>query len=231
MITNRSSITFPHPSTANPDGLLAYGGNLEVDTLLSAYSQGIFPWYGDDSPILWWSPDPRLVLYPDELKISKSLMQKIKKKTFEIRLDENFEMVIRQCAAIDRKGQNGTWITDDMQQAYINLHKAGYAHSVETYYNDTLVGGLYGVSIGGVFFGESMFYLETDASKVALYYLVKLLKKCHYRIIDAQQSTKHLKSLGAREISRNEFLNIIREAITQKGIEGKWKNLLISDNP
>ncbi len=222
---------FPHPSTANPDGLLAYGGNLEVDTLLSAYSQGIFPWYGDDSPILWWSPDPRLVLYPDELKISKSLMQKIKKKTFEIRLDENFEMVIRQCAAIDRKGQNGTWITDEMQQAYINLHKAGYAHSVETYYNDTLVGGLYGVSIGGVFFGESMFYLETDASKVALYYLVKLLKKCHYRIIDAQQSTKHLKSLGAREISRNEFLNIIREAITQKGIEGKWKNLLISDNP
>ena len=231
MQKNTPSITFPHPDTADPDGLLAYGGNLEVETLLSAYSQGIFPWYSDNSPILWWSPNPRLVLFPDEHKVSKSLMQKIKKHLFEIRVDENFEKVIQNCAKVDRKGQQGTWITFEMQQAYINLHQTGYAHSVEVYHHDMLIGGLYGVSIGKVFFGESMFYTETDASKIALYYLVKLLKKNKYKLIDAQQSTKHLKSLGAREITRNKFLEIIRVATQQKGIEGKWNVSSISDDP
>lgn len=224
-------IEFPHPSNADPDGLLACGGNLEVETLLSAYSQGIFPWYNNDSPILWWSPDPRLVLFPEDFKVSKSLMQKIRKKVFEIRLDSDFESVIYNCASVRRKNQPGTWITPDMQQAYINLHKAGYAHSVETYYNNTLVGGLYGVSIGGSFFGESMFYLMSDASKIAFFYLVKLLEQHNYKIIDAQQATKHLKSFGAKEISRNRFLLIVKEAISLKGIKGKWQNTLIPDNP
>ncbi|MBN2610895.1 MAG: leucyl/phenylalanyl-tRNA--protein transferase [Bacteroidales bacterium] len=224
-------IIFPHPSTADPDGLLAIGGNLEVNTLLAAYSQGIFPWYNDDSPILWWSPDPRMVLFPGKLKVSSSLGQKIRKKVFEVKLDANFEKVINYCATLERKGQQGTWITEDMKQAYINLHKAGYAHSVETYYNGSLAGGLYGVSIGKAFFGESMFRLVSDASKVALYYLVKVLKNNDYLIIDVQQSTRHLKSLGACEITRAQFLKILEKAVNLKGIEGIWHNSLIPDHP
>ncbi|MFO7655780.1 MAG: leucyl/phenylalanyl-tRNA--protein transferase, partial [Bacteroidales bacterium] len=212
-------------------GLLAIGGNLEMETLLTAYSQGIFPWYNDDSPILWWSPDPRMVLFPGEFKASASLMQKIKRKVYEVKADENFEAVIRHCATVIRKGQQGTWITEEIQQAYINLHKAGYAHSLEIYSQGSLAGGLYGVSIGGAFFGESMFHLVTDASKVALYYLVQILKKNGYQIIDVQQSTRHLNSMGAREIPRKQFLMILEKTIKLKGIQGKWPDAFIPDHP
>jgi leucyl/phenylalanyl-tRNA--protein transferase len=217
-----SMLQFPDPETADPDGLLACGGNLEVETLLSAYSQGIFPWYSEGSPILWWSPDPRLVLFPENYKASGSLLQIIKKNIFEIRFDTSFEQVIFQCAHIKRKGQSGTWITPEMQEAYIRLHSAGYAHSAETYCNNKLVGGLYGVSIGAAFFGESMFYIMSDASKVAFHYLVKRLYQWRYRLVDAQQSTGHLKSLGAEEISRKNFLALLREALKEKGRTGKW---------
>ena len=218
-----STFQFPDPETADPDGLLAMGGNLEVDTLLSAYSQGIFPWYGEDSPKLWWSPDPRLVLFPENYRASKSLLQTIKKNVFEIRFDENFEQVIHHCANVKRKGQTGTWITSEMQDAYIELHEAGYAHSVETYYKNKLVGGLYGVSLGTAFFGESMFYLMRDASKVAFHYLMSRLDRWKFRLVDAQQSTQHLKNLGATEIPRKQFLVDLKEATKEKSKTGKWK--------
>ena len=218
-----STFQFPDPETADPDGLLAMGGNLEVDTLLSAYSQGIFPWYGEDSPKLWWSPDPRLVLFPENYRASKSLLQTIKKNVFEIRFDENFEQVIHHCANVKRKGQTGTWITSEMQDAYIELHEAGYAHSVETYYKNKLVGGLYGVSLGTAFFGESMFYLMRDASKVAFHYLMSRLDRWKFRLVDAQQSTQHLKNLGATEIPRKQFLSYLKETLKDDGKTGKWK--------
>ena len=227
-----SILQFPDPETADPDGLLAFGGNLEVNTLLAAYSQGIFPWYGESSPILWWSPDPRLVLFPENYKASKSLLQTLKKNFFEIRFDENFEQVIFHCAHVKRKGQSGTWITPEMQEAYIKLHEAGYAHSAETYCNSKLVGGLYGVSIGAVFFGESMFHLMRDASKVAFHYLMNRLYQWKFRLIDAQQSTKHLKSLGASEISRKEFLHYLKRALKEKSRTGKWNQPdSIADDP
>lgn len=223
MCEHESFLVFPDPETADPDGLLATGGNLDVDTLLSAYSQGIFPWYSEDSPILWWSPDPRLVLFPENYKASKSLLQTIKKNVFEIKFDESFEQVIHHCAHVKRKGQTGTWITPEMEDAYIKLHKAGYVHSVETYCNKKLVGGLYGVSIGAAFFGESMFYLMRDASKVAFHYLMSRLEQWKFRLVDAQQSTQHLKSLGATEIPRKQFLVYVKEAIKEKSKTGKWK--------
>jgi len=218
-----STFQFPDPETAEPDGLLACGGNLEVDTLLSAYSQGIFPWYSKDSPILWWSPDPRLVLFPENYKASKSLLQTIKKNVFEIRFDENFGQVIHHCAHVKRKSQTGTWITPEMQDAYIKLHEAGYGHCVETYYNKKLVGGLYGVSIGAAFFGESMFHLMRDASKVAFHYLMSRLIRWKFRLVDAQQSTQHLKNLGATEIPRKQFILYLKEAIKEKSKTGRWK--------
>ncbi|MBN2214653.1 MAG: leucyl/phenylalanyl-tRNA--protein transferase [Bacteroidales bacterium] len=219
----RSPVFFPDPETADRDGLLACGGNLEVETLLAAYSQGIFPWYSEGSPILWWSPDPRLVLFPENYKASKSLLQTIKKNIFEIRFDNSFKQVIHHCARIERKGQTGTWITPEMQEAYIKLHEAGYAHSAETYCKKKLVGGLYGVSIGTAFFGESMFYLMRDASKVAFYYLVKRLYQWGFTLVDAQQSTKHLKSMGAEEIPRKQFLHYLKQALIDKSRTGKWK--------
>jgi leucyl/phenylalanyl-tRNA--protein transferase len=219
-----SKLYFPDPETADPDGLLACGGNLEVDTLLSAYTQGIFPWYSEGSPILWWSPDPRLVLLPENYKASRSLLQTIKKNIFEVRFDSGFEQVIFQCAHVKRKGQSGTWITREMQEAYIRLHRAGHAHSAETYYNNKLVGGLYGVSIGAAFFGESMFYIMRDASKVAFYYLMNRLYQWKYKLVDAQQTTGHLKSMGAEEISRKNFLDLLTEALMEKGRTGKWNS-------
>jgi leucyl/phenylalanyl-tRNA--protein transferase len=227
-----STFKFPNPELADKDGLLCYGGNLEVDTLLSAYSQGIFPWYSEDSPILWWSPDPRLVLFPEKYVVAKSLLQKIKKEIFEIRFDTNFEQVIGRCANVERKGQKGTWITAEMQEAYIQLHKAGYAHSVETYYKKQLVGGLYGVSVGAAFFGESMFHIMTDASKAAFHHLMIRLNSWEFTMVDAQQSTRHLKSLGALEISRKMFLQYLKDALKQKSRKGKWNQSgSIADNP
>ncbi len=219
-----SILQFPDPETADPDGLLACGGNLEVETLLSAYSKGIFPWYSEGSSILWWSPDPRLVLFPDNYKASGSLLQTIKKNIFEFRFDTSFEQVILQCARVKRKGQAGTWITPEMEEAYIRLHRAGYAHSAETYHNNELVGGLYGVSIGAAFFGESMFYIMRDASKAAFYYLMNRLSQWKFKLVDAQQSTGHLKSMGAEEISRKYFLALLRGALKEKGKTGKWNS-------
>lgn len=214
---------FPEPDKADPDGLLAIGGDLSVNTLIDAYSHGIFPWYSEGSPILWWSPDPRLILFPEKLKTSKSLRQIIEQKRFSIKIDTCFSRIIENCASVKRKNQEGTWITDEMKEAYINLHNEGYAHSVETFYNNVLVGGLYGVSIGKAFFGESMFYKMTDASKVALYYLVKKLKKLKFHFIDAQQSTEHMKSIGAEEISRQMFLKLLRGAVKVPARKGKWQ--------
>ena len=214
---------FADPDKADPDGLLAIGGNLSVNTIINAYSQGVFPWYSKEMPILWWCPDPRLVLFPEKLKISKSLRHTIKQNKYLVRIDKSFEKVIENCASSKRKGQEGTWITEEMKDAYIQLYREGYAHSFETYYNDELVGGLYGVSLGRTFFGESMFYKMTDASKVALYYLVEQIKKWNFHFIDAQQSTQHIKKLGAEEISRKEFLRILTISLKESTIRGRWE--------
>ena len=215
-------IIFPDPELSQSDGLLAAGGNLEVPTIIQAYSKGIFPWYSEGSPILWWSPDPRMVLFPKKFRISKSLQQTIHSGKFEVRFDSAFDRVIENCAMVKRKGQDDTWITGEMVVAYRRLHSEGYAHSVETYFNGDLAGGLYGVSLGRIFFGESMFYLIKDASKVALYNLVKRLITWDFDLIDAQQSTMHLKRLGADEISRKEFLGLLKKSLKKETIRGSW---------
>jgi len=213
---------FPDPSTADKDGLLAAGGDLSVESLVAAYTRGIFPWFSDTSPILWWCPDPRMVLFPEKIRVSKNLARKVKDARYEVRFDENFGEVIRLCAAMKRKGQKGTWITNEMKQAYMALHHEGFAHSVETYFEGKLAGGLYGVSLGRVFYGESMFHLMSDASKIALVRLASLLRQLGFAIIDAQQSTEHLRSLGAEEIPREKFLRIISEAMKSSTIKGSW---------
>jgi leucyl/phenylalanyl-tRNA--protein transferase len=216
------NIAFPDPALANREGLLAIGGDLSVERLLLAYRTGLFPWYDEESPILWWSPDPRMVLLPKDFKISKSFRQVINSSSFETKFDTSFEEVINKCAAVSRPSQLGTWITEDMIQAYIDLHNAGYAHSVETYRDGKLVGGLYGVSLGKAFFGESMFFLERDASKVALHALVQRLTSWGFHFIDAQQKTEHLQSLGAMPVRRNEFLIMLDKAIQHKTRTGNW---------
>lgn len=206
-------LLFPPPALAEKDGLLAMGGDLSRDRILLAYSMGIFPWYSEGSPVLWWSPDPRLVLIPEELKISRSLSQVIKKGVFSVTMDTAFERVIRSCAEINRKGQQGTWITEEMLGAYISLHSAGYAHSLESWQSGDLVGGLYGIALGKAFFGESMFAIKSNASKVAFVTLVQYLKKLNFSFIDCQVTTEHLKSLGAKEVSRKKFLQILKKAL------------------
>jgi leucyl/phenylalanyl-tRNA--protein transferase len=218
----QDEIIFPDPEKADADGLLAVGGDLSVNTLISAYSRGIFPWYSQEMPILWWSPDPRLVLFPEKLKISKSLRHIIRQGKYQVRKDTNFKKVIEYCASTRRKGQEGTWITEEMKQAYIRLHNEGYAHSFEAYYKNELAGGLYGVSLGRAFFGESMFHTMTDASKVALFCLVEYINKWKFHFIDAQQPTSHMKMMGAEEISRKEFLRILKISMQQPTIRGKW---------
>jgi len=215
-------IQFPDPNLADDEGLVAVGGNLSVEFLLAAYQQGLFPWYNEGDPILWWSPNPRMVLFPSEFRYSKSLGQVIRRKRFTMKVDTNFETVIRQCSSVKRKGQKGTWITNDMINAYIKLYSEGYAHSVETYLNNTLVGGLYGVSLGKVFFGESMFFIEPDASKVALYYLVRIVNGMDFTFIDVQQSTAHLRSMGARNVDRAEFIEMLGSALQSPTRKGKW---------
>jgi len=213
---------FPNPANAGKDGLLVAGGNLTIPTLLEAYSMGIFPWYSEDTPILWWSPDPRMVLFPHKFRISKSLQQSVRNKNFRVILDGDFEAVIDSCARIPRKGQPGTWISPEMKTAYVELHRAGYAHSVECYLDGKLAGGLYGVSLGGAFFGESMFHTQRDASKVALYHLVQQLKQWDFDLIDVQQSTSHMKSLGAEDLPRNDFLNLLQESLQKPTRQGNW---------
>ncbi|MCX8031615.1 MAG: leucyl/phenylalanyl-tRNA--protein transferase [Thermodesulfovibrionales bacterium] len=209
-------ILFPPPQLADEDGLLAVGGDLSPERLIQAYSKGIFPWYVDSSPILWWSPDPRLVLFPEELRISRSLRQILNKNIFHVTTDKAFEDVIKNCAYIKRKGSFGTWLTKEMIYAYIRLHNLGYSHSVESWYEGQLVGGLYGVVLGGVFFGESMFTKISNASKVAFVKTVNYLKTQGYVIIDCQVVTQHLINMGARTIPRDQFLQILKDSIKKK---------------
>lgn len=201
------NIWFPNVAEATKDGLLAIGGDLSVARLLYAYSHGIFPWFNEGEPILWWSPNPRFVLFPEKLKVSKSMMQALKNENFIITVNKDFRSVITECSVAKREGQSGTWIINSMIEAYVNLHELGYAKSVEVWNENQLVGGFYGVDLGnGVFCGESMFSKKSNASKVAF---ITFIKNTHYKIIDCQVYTNHLKSLGAEEISRDIFLNYL----------------------
>ena len=220
---------FPPPDYADPSGLLAVGGDLSKERLLEAYRLGIFPWYSDDQPILWWSPDPRLVLDLKDFKISRSLRKTLKKGIFQVTFDHAFEEVIRACAVVPREAQNGTWITDEMEKAYIKLHGLGYAHSVESWFSGKLAGGLYGVSLGKCFFGESMFHLKTDASKVALATLVEKLKSWEFHFIDSQMTTEHMLSLGAQELPRRIFLKRLQSALRYPTKRGRWRTNRVSD--
>ena len=213
---------FPSPHLASKEGLLAVGGDLTRTRLLLAYSQGIFPWYSEGEPILWWSPDPRLVLYPSELKVSRSLNKVIHKDRFNITVDRAFEQVITDCARVRLENREGTWIVDEMVKAYCILHESGYAHSIEAWEGDRLAGGLYGVSLGKCFFGESMFTRISNASKVAFVLLVKHLKSLDFAMIDCQITTGHLTRFGAREISRARYLAELAEALQAPTLSGKW---------
>jgi leucyl/phenylalanyl-tRNA--protein transferase len=215
-------LLFPDPELAEEDGLLGVGGDLSPSRLLLAYASGIFPWFSKGEPIMWWSPDPRCVLRPEKLKISTSLRQALKKDNYEVRFDTSFEEVIRQCSATKRKGQRGTWITKEMVDAYIQLHELGYAHSTEVFMDGELAGGLYGISIGGTYSGESMFHLKPEASKIALYHLVERLKEKGFPLIDCQVTNSHLLSLGAEEMPRKEFLKQVVKNREKPGHKGRW---------
>ena len=204
--------TFPPLEAASPEGLLAVGGDLNPDRLLSAYRQGVFPWFSNGQPILWWSPDPRAILYPTNLHISRSLRKNMRTQGFEVTADRAFDRVIEVCAE-SRNAREGTWITSGMQQAYCTLHRMGYAHSVETWQNDQLVGGLYGLAIGKAFFGESMFSHVTDASKTALVALAASLTAGGYHFIDCQVVSEHLNSLGAQAVPRYRFSSELKQAV------------------
>jgi leucyl/phenylalanyl-tRNA--protein transferase len=206
-------LVFPPPEGAEDDGLLAIGGDLSVERLVLAYSMGIFPWYSDTYPILWWSPDPRLILIPAELKVSRSLRQTIRKGLYRVTTNVAFEEVIRNCATIPRKGEQGTWITEEMMAAYIRLHQAGYAHSVEAWDGDELAGGFYGVMMGKAFFGESMFAKKSDASKVAFATYAAALAEKGFELIDCQVTTDHMKRFGAKEIPRALFMQYLKDAL------------------
>jgi leucyl/phenylalanyl-tRNA--protein transferase len=203
-------LLFPDPALAEPDGLLAIGGDLSITRLLLAYQNGIFPWYSDDEPILWYSPHERFVLYPQQLKVSKSMKQVLRSGMFTVTQNQCFNEVVNACSSVPREGQDGTWITDDMKAAYARLHANGYAHSVEVWQNNELVGGLYGVAAGTVFCGESMFSLVSNASKTAL---ISLCNTGKYQLIDCQVYTDHLASMGAMMISREEYIGILQKSI------------------
>ncbi len=219
----RGDAPFPPVSKAlkSPNGLLCAGGDLSPRRIVEAYSRGIFPWYSEGDPILWWSPDPRMVLFPDELKISRSLRKSMAHDRYETRFDTAFRDVIEACAA-PRDGQAGTWIVPEMVEAYVRLHELGFAHSVESWHEGRLVGGLYGMALGQAFFGESMFAHAPDASKVALVRLVQRLNAGGCRVIDCQQATPHLASLGAREIPRKAFAQLVQESIQYPPTGQRW---------
>jgi leucyl/phenylalanyl-tRNA---protein transferase len=207
---------------SDPNGLLCAGGDLTPQRLINAYKRGIFPWYGKDEPILWWSPDPRMVLFPSEFKLSRSLQRTLRSGHHEVRLDSDFPSVIHACAKARRKGQTGTWITAEMQAAYVTLHELGYAHSVETWVDNELVGGLYGLAIGKMFYGESMFSQVSDASKIAFAHLACYVDAQGFGLIDCQMSTPHLASLGAREVPRLEFMKYLQK-LTATDTHGRWE--------
>jgi leucyl/phenylalanyl-tRNA--protein transferase len=206
-------LIFPPPELSENDGLLAVGGDLSIERLLLAYSVGIFPWYSDSYPILWWSPDPRPILLPEDLRVSRSLRQIIKKGIYKVTINKAFEQVIRSCASVHRKKNDGTWITGEMIDAYIRLHQRGYALSVEAWDHDELAGGLYGIIMGRAFFGESMFTNKSNASKVAFVKLVERLRELEFELIDCQVKTTHLARFGAREVPRTEFMKRLRHAL------------------
>lgn len=217
---SKKSYLFPHPKTADKQGLLVMGGDLSSERLIQAYSQGIFPWFEPGCPILWWSPNPRLILIPSEMKLSRSLKKSLK-KSFHFTIDTAFDKVITACATYSNR-LNNTWISKEMIEAYTLLHKQGYAHSFEVWQDNQLVGGLYGISLGNVFFGESMFHTVTDASKVALYYLCQTMQAWHFDLIDCQLPSKHLHSLGAKIIGREEFLYLLDLALEHPTKLGLW---------
>ena len=219
---------FPPTEEAEEDGLLAIGVDLTKDRLLAAYSKGIFPWYEIGQPILWWSPDPRLVLIPEELKISRSLRKVLRKQKFEIRVDSSFQQVIKACADVRKRQDEGTWIIPEMQQAYTDLHEEGFAHSIESWLDGKLAGGLYGISLGQCFFGESMFSTRNDSSKVALVALVDFSIQVGIKMIDCQMTTAHLLSLGAREIKRKVFLKKLKKCLEQPTLKGNWNSHSVS---
>ncbi len=214
--------SFPDPRGAHGDGIVGVGGNLSPGMLISAYRQGIFPWFSEGEPVLWWSPDPRFVVFPDSLHVSRSMRKVLRQRRFEFTIDRCFEAVVESCASVERTHEDGTWITEDMQRAYKRLHEAGFAHSVETWRGGELVGGLYGVSFGRAFFGESMFSRVTNASKGAFILLSRLLFNCGFRFIDAQVYTPHLEQLGAVEVPRTEFLDQLAEALQSPDARGLW---------
>lgn len=207
------ALIFPEPALADDEGLLAVGGDLSTSRLLLAYNSGIFPWYDDKFPILWWSPDPRMVLFPIDFKVSRSLRKTLNQEKFQITINREFTRVINYCANVPRKGEKGTWITDEMQQAYIKLHKMGIAKSIEVWQEGKLVGGLYGIDLPDkkIFCGESMFSLVSDASKVAFYHLSQMVRIKNYKLIDCQIYNPHLASLGAVELERKHFLEMLKK--------------------
>ncbi|PCJ48286.1 MAG: leucyl/phenylalanyl-tRNA--protein transferase [Gammaproteobacteria bacterium] len=223
-------IVFPDVDLAltDPNGLLAVGGDLSRERLIQAYQQGIFPWYSSPEPIIWWSPDPRAILYLDELKVSRSLAKSLRNRNFEVWLNRDFNSVIKQCAGA-RDYAEDTWITSEMQTAYSDLHACGFAHSISIYQDDKLVGGLYGLSQGKFFFGESMFSKSTDASKVALYYLVNYLKKHDFLMVDCQVPNSHLTSLGSRNVTRKDFIQLLQQWRDWPQPEAMWKSLKLND--
>jgi leucyl/phenylalanyl-tRNA---protein transferase len=216
----------PFPAVENalaePNGLLAGGGDLSLPRLVEAYEHGIFPWYSEEQPILWWSPDPRMVLFPAELRISRSLRKRLARRDYEVRADTAFEEVIRACAA-PRHDDGGTWITEEMIAAYVRLHEAGHAHSVETWIDGKLAGGLYGVALGRMYYGESMFTREADASKIAFVHLVRQLERRSCGMIDCQMKTAHLARFGACEIARAAFTRKLRELVNYPRQVSKWR--------
>jgi leucyl/phenylalanyl-tRNA--protein transferase len=221
---NPHDLTFPGVEHATPEGLLAIGGDLQPERLLEAYRHGIFPWYNEGQPILWWSPDPRTVLFPEHLHISRSLKRSLRPGLFVVTFDQRFEVIVRHCAGPrPQYPEGGTWITPAMIEAYTALHREGYAHSVETWQGDELVGGLYGVAIGGAFFAESMFTKVDDASKVALVFLVRQLHRWDFRIVDCQQSSPHVLRLGAQEIPRASYIAHVAAAVSLPGRRGRWE--------
>lgn len=214
---------------AGPNGLLAAGGDLSPQRILAAYRQGIFPWYSEGQPILWWSPDPRMVLFPTELKIGRSFARVLRNLDYEVRLDTAFAAVIAACAGMPRAGQAGTWITSEMQAAYGRLHELGHAHSVETWIDGELAGGLYGIALRGVFYGESMFSRRPNASKIALAHLCAHLRRHEFGIIDCQMETAHLASLGARPIPRSDFVALLQRFAAVGPAPGRWPQDAVAD--
>ncbi len=226
-ISNENT-NFPPPEYATAEGILAVGGDLSPERLLKAYQMGIFPWFNDGEPIAWWSPDPRMVLFPTELKVSKSMKPYFNQQKFKVTFDHDFEGVMRNCQAPREKQCGGTWITNDMLEAYCKLHELGFAHSVEVWQGAEMVGGLYGIALGKCFYGESMFSNVSNASKFGFIYLVKLLERMGFWLVDCQQQTRHLSSLGARPIPRADFLKFLKKNEQESHIRGSWEQLSAS---